>query len=344
MVCLILLCLKQVGGQGSDRSIGTEMDSIIVSYSQSGQFNGGVLVARKGKIIYESYLGCADLESGAALNSDSQYYIASITKIFTSTAVHLLVKKGKLFLDDPITEHIPELPSCFKEVSIRHLLSHTGGVPQEPGDWRILINSDNSDAMRFLKSVEALDFEPGKEYCYSNNGYVLLAQLIERVSGQTYKEYLEQNILKPAGMDHSFVVARGMSKTDLHVAKSYVGGEQADWPLYRLGPAGIYATVGDLYRFDLAYFNHSYFTSSEMKEILAPVQVNGNPQHYGLGWGILDMNGERYLGHSGGTFGFRTLYEHQLHKNNTLILFTNMGDQAPLMEIRNKLDQLLARD
>ena len=132
-----------------------------------------------------------------------------------------------------------------------------------------------------------------------------------------------------------------MPKEDLHVVRSYVEGRQADWPLYRLGPAGIYTTTGDLFRFDRAYFNHQYFTPKEVDRILTPVVVDGKAQYYGLGWGVLDMNGERHLGHSGGTFGIRTLYEHQLNRNNTLIIFTNMGDQIPIMEIRDRLDRVL---
>lgn len=349
---ILTACLAAIGlssavptpilAQIPSRSLGSEIDSIMTAYFQAGKFNGSILIAMEGRIVYAKNWGYADMESREALNSDSQYYIASITKIFTSTAVHLLEKQGRLSMDDRITQYLSDLPHCFTSVRIRHLLSHTAGIPSEPGDWRRLVNTDNSDVMQFLNTVEELDFEPGTAYQYSNNGYVLLAELIERISGQSYKMFIEKYIFKPAGMDQSFVVARNLPKGDLHVARSYVNGKQADWPLYRLGPAGIYTTPEDLFRFDQAFFSHRYFNPGEVKKILTPVEVDGKAQYYGLGWGVLDMRGERYLGHTGGTFGFRTLYEHQLKGNNTLILFSNVGDLTPTMEIRNKLNQVLS--
>lgn len=341
MASLLVVGLTTVNAQAPSGSSGAEFDSVISSYFQAGKFNGSVLIAKDGEIVYEKDWGYADMESGELLNTDSQYYIASITKIFTSTAVHLLDKQGKLSINDRITHYLTDLPGCFDAVRIRHLLCHTGGVPEESGDWRRLVNTDNSDVMSFLYTVEELDFEPGTKYQYSNNGYVLLARLIEQASGMSYKMFLEQKIFQAAGMDHSFVVARNLPKEDLHVVKSYVEGRQADWPLYRLGPAGIYTTTRDLYRFDQLYFKYQYFTPGEVERILAPVQVNGKAQYYGLGWGVLDMDGERHLGHSGGTFGIRTLYEHQLKRNNTLIIFSNVGDQSPIMEIRDRLNLLL---
>jgi CubicO group peptidase (beta-lactamase class C family) len=340
-LALLSVSFQQAQSQVPGNAIEVVIDSIISSYFEAGKFNGAVLVAADGERVYEKNWGYADLETGSALTSESQYYIASISKIFTSTAVLLLEKHGRLSLNDRITLYLPELPDCFRPVRIHQLLSHTAGVPEEPGGWRILVNTDNSDVMEFLRGVEELEFEPGTAYRYSNNGYVLLAQLIEGVSGKSYKDFLEHHVFKPAGMLQSFVVSRSMPITDLHVAKSYVKGQQADWPLYRVGPAGIYSTPGDLFAFDQAYFNHVYFDGKEMKRILTPVRVEDKAQHYGLGWGILDMEGERYLGHTGGTFGFRTLYEHQFGKNNTLIIFTNVGDLTPLMEIRNQLDQVL---
>ena len=343
IITIIGATVLMTAAQGNSTQLKTEIDSTISSYYSKGQFNGSVLIAFKDKKVYDKAWGYSDLETDSFLDEQSQYYIASISKLFTSSAILLLNKQGKLSLDDRVTSFLPELPECYQNVRIYHLLSHSGGIPEAEGDWQNRVGWDNSDVMLFLCKREQLDFVPGTDYRYSNNGFVLLAMVVERVSAQPYDSYLKQNIFDKAGMDHSFVVARSLEVDPMHIVRSYVQGKQADWPLYVVGPSGIYTTTHDLFLWDRAFFNYELFDKSEVKNILKPVLVNGAEQNYGLGWGVLKMGGESYAGHMGGMFGFRSLYEHQVNQNRTLIIFTNNGDHTPLMEIRNKLAQVMAK-
>lgn len=329
--------------QGDIGQFKLEIDSLISGYYSNGQFNGSVLIAFKDKKIYDKAWGYSDLETDSVLDEQSQYYIASISKLFTSSAILLLNKQGKLNLDSMVTSYLPELPECYRTVRIRHLLSHTGGIPEAEGDWQNRVGWDNSDIMLFLSAQKQLDFMPGTAYRYSNNGFVLLAMVVERVSALPYGAFLKQNLFERADMDHSFVVARNLDVDPQHVVRSYVQGKQADWPLYIVGPSGVYTTTSDLFLWDRAFFSYDMFDKSEVEHILKPVVVNGVEQNYGLGWGVLNMGGESYAGHMGGMFGFRTLYEHQVNQNRTLIIFTNIGDHTPLMEIRIKLSQVMAK-
>lgn len=336
--------LLRLGAQEYTTPFETEIDSIISGYYKSGHFNGSVLIALQGEKVYDKAWGYSDIENKTPLDSLSQYYIASVSKIFTSAAIVLLDMQGRLSVDDEVTKYLPELPECFSSVRIHHLLSHTAGIPTESWDWRDKVNSDNSIVMEFLLKQEELEFEPGTKYSYSNTGYVLLAMVAERASGKAIDSFMKQNLFQVAGMGHSFVSSRNLDTDVSHVVKSYVNGSQADWPLYIVGPSGIYTTTNDLFLWDRAFFGSEIFNKSEVKKILTPVQINGEDQNYGrLGWGILNMNGESYAGHMGGMFGFRTLYEHQMNQDATLIMFTSIGDLTPIMEIRNILAELMAR-
>lgn len=320
-----------------------EIDSIISGFYKAGHFNGSVLIAKQGEKVYQKAWGYSDLENMNPLDSMSQYYIASVSKIFTAAAIVLLDMQGRLSVRDKVTKYLPELPGCFRSVRLHHLLSHTAGIPAESWDWRDKVNSDNSLVMEFLLEQVELEFEPGTKYSYSNTGYVLLAMVVERASDKTIDAFLKQNLFDVAGMGHSFVCSRDLDIDVSHVVKSYVNGSQADWPLYIVGPSGIYTTINDLFLWDRAFFRNEIFNKKEVKKILTPVQINGKDQNYGrLGWGVLNINGESYAGHMGGMFGFRTLYEHQVNQDATLIIFSNIGDLTPMMEIRNKLTELIS--
>ena len=258
----LIVCSSQLSfyARAQGESIETEIDSLISVYVDRGQFNGSILVALDGEKVYHKAWGYADLETKTLLNSQSQYGIASISKIFTSSAIFILEVAGKLNMDDPLSSYLPELPACFQPVRIHHFLSHTAGIPKQAGDWRSLVNTDNSDVMQFL---------------------------------------LEQKLFKEVGMDHSFVRSRNQSANTADPVKTYNHGKQADWPLYRVGPGGIYSTTEDLFLWDQAFFTYKFFDQSTVNRILTPVQVEGKDQHYGLGWGILHLEGKCYAGHPG---------------------------------------------
>ena len=177
-----------------------------------GGFTGTWLYAEHGEIVSKGAIGINDLETGAPIREDMLFDLASVTKQFTATAVMLLKRRGLLSLDDEITKFFPEVP--FPGVTIRHLLTHTGGLPDYE-DWITETATaegtipGNDIMIRFLcESGEKAEFAPGEKWEYSNTGYCVLAQIIEKVAGEPFETFLEKNIFEPAGMTATKVYHR----------------------------------------------------------------------------------------------------------------------------------------
>ncbi|MBQ6568747.1 MAG: beta-lactamase family protein, partial [Clostridia bacterium] len=186
----------------------TMMENLARLSHEKGGFNGAWLYAEKGEIISKGTMGYCDPDNTQPITEDTIFQLASVSKQFTSTAVMLLIRKGLLRLEDDITTFFPELVA-YKGVTVRHLLTHTGGVPDyfDDADWFIKIWEEekrvpgNGEIVRFLCETELKPyFAPGEKLEYSNTGYNLLALLVERLSGVPYEQYLQKNIFEPAGM------------------------------------------------------------------------------------------------------------------------------------------------
>lgn len=210
-------------GQSRVQKIDRLLDSL---YSQQ-KFNGNIVIAEKGEIIYNRSYGLANETTKEKLNQNSVFELASCSKQFTAMGIVILKEKGKLNLDDKITKYIPEL-STYKEISVKNLLHHTGGLPDYMPImdtlWdksKIATNRDVIDIFGKYKPKPL--FEPNSKHEYSNTGYALLATIIERSSGQTYATFLEENIFKPLKMKNTFVYNRRLSPKKIkHYALGYL--------------------------------------------------------------------------------------------------------------------------
>ena len=183
------------------------MKELACALNEKDCFNGAWLYAEKGEIVSKGVLGFRDPENTLPITEDTIFQLASVSKTFTSAAVMLTVRQGLLSLDDEITKYFPELP--YPGVTVRHLLSHTSGIPDyfDDADWFIKIWKEekrvpgNDEILRFLRETKAKPyFAPGEGLHYSNTGYNLLALLVERLSGVPYEEFLQKNIFEPSGM------------------------------------------------------------------------------------------------------------------------------------------------
>lgn len=320
-----------------------QIDKLLSEYYTNGQFNGNILISVKGEIVYHKSYGFSNVKDSTLLDTNTIFCLASISKIFTSTAIFILEKEGLLSLEDNLTDYISELPEIYSPIKIKHLLTHTSGIPKDKRGWQSRINTDNSDVLKFLKKQKKLDFKPGRKYRYSNNAFILLALVVEKISELTFNEFIKQNIFGKIAMNNSFVYSKSGKKIPENIALSYIRGNQADWPLYTYGSGGIYSTTYDFFLWDKAFFNYNVFDSLTVNRILTPVKVKNKRKNYGFGWGILKTNIDTSVGHTGGMFGFRTIYEHQINKNITIIIFTNIGDSTPIMEIRNQIDKIIIK-
>jgi CubicO group peptidase (beta-lactamase class C family) len=314
------------------------LDKIVRQYYDEGKFNGSIIVADNSGIIYEKILGYRDIDKKKELKDETLLGLASVSKIFTSTAVMKLVQTGKISLDESIRKYLPDLPEFYNTLSVKNLLTHTSGITDcltAP-----VYEVHNEDIYSFVKKQKELEFTPGTQYKYCNTAYVLLAMIIKKASGESYREYMDKNIFSLCGMENT-VAGRDLS--DKKFARSYhISGSVDDRTNYYYGPGEIYTTAKDLYKFDRAYFSGKVLKPGLVEEVLQRNTLDdGTYTNYGLGWGVYKKGDEYLLGHTGGNYGFRSLYEHQKKSGLTIIILSNIGDKTPVMEIRDTIVNVL---
>jgi CubicO group peptidase (beta-lactamase class C family) len=187
----------------------SQVDQIFEKYDHSNSPGCALSVMRGGRIVYTRGYGMADLDHDIAITSESVFHVASMSKQFTAAAIVLLAQDGKLSLDDEIHKYIRELPDFGVPIAIRHLIHHTSGLPDqwallELAGWRYSLDliTDN-DVLQLMSRQKALNFPPGEKHLYCNTGYTLLAQIVKRVSGQSFREFTTNRIFGPLGMRHT---------------------------------------------------------------------------------------------------------------------------------------------
>ena len=315
----------------SDADAARQVDNLMRAYS--GEVPGAsVLVLRNGTAVMRRSYGAADLERHTAATPATNYRLASVTKQFTAAAILLLAEDGKLQLTDPIRKWLPELPEATQPVTIRHLLTHTGGlidyedsVPDEAPQVH------DADVLRILAGQNRTYFAAGSNYRYSNSGYSLLSLIVERASGQKFAAFLHDRIFEPLGMQNTLAYEDGVSTVPMRAygysaaENSWARTDQSSTSAV-LGDGGIYSSVDDLAKWDAALYDDRLLRAESRKVAFAPATHTDNPSvDYGFGWRI---TGET-LWHSGETRGFRNVILRYPERKLTVIVLTNRNDPEP---------------
>ena len=282
-----------------------------------------VAVIRDGKVALARGYGFANLEYSIATTPDTVYEIASVTKPFTATAIMMLVEEGKVSLEDKIGKYLPQLPSIYGQLTVRQLLSHTGGLIKDvvPDYWKSQ-QFKRSDFTREevveMISKAPLDSRPGEKYAYSNIGYFLLGLIIEKVSGEPYEKYMADRIFRPLGMTSTAVATR------MDIIKNRASGYSWDGINYHnaefiglkhhFANGGIISTVLDLAKWDVALNSDRLLRRSTLEQMWTPAQLNkgesvqtdneGEKSFYGLGWFLGEYRGHKIIQHFGDLPGF----------------------------------------
>ena len=326
--------------------------SIFDTYMQGQngfyQFNGNVLVAKNGKIIYQKSFGYADYNSKQQLNENSIFNIGSVTKEFTSVGILLLKDKGKIKLDDTLRKFFPELP--YANITIAQLLTHTSGVPngfdvvEKYFDHNKIAN--NQDLIRLLaKHQPPALFKPGENLMYSGTGFNLLASIIEKLSGQSYNAYLNENIFKPIGMKSTMVanfprnntntpgLAKGFSYMDSTKNYKYADSLYPDWASYLTGINGegmIITTTDDLLKWDRALKKHQLLSAPTQQEMVTVHAEKKTVPAVKFGYGIRVESNE--LGdcifHNGWYPGFKSMLIRYTKEDIPVIVLSNNQSQS----------------
>ena len=333
------------------------IDSFLAVMEQNQLFNGSVLVAKEGRVIYKRSYGYAD-RARKELNSDTAHFnLASLSKPFTALAILQLAQKGKIKLEDPFAKYLPGFP--YPEITVHHLLTHTSGLPQLEIYERpyieqhpdVLITSEDAYA-HLVALKQPLGFPPGDKWAYSNIGYTCLALLVERVSRMPFGEYMRKYIFIPAGMGNTIVRSPKAPNTPRYTIPAmytteYMNVDSVDhtkfYTYYNLGgiagAGNVVSTLEDLLRFDNALYAGILISPTLMDEAFKPVTLNdgkvyhlrGGNRSYGLGWNVIDDPGnDRVVFHDGHIVGIKTLMYRNLSKKITIIYYDNMDSPIPL--------------
>ena len=307
-----------------------------------------LLVLKDGKPLVRRGYGMANMEQHIAATPATDYRLASVSKQFTAAAILLLAEDGKLKLDDSIRHWLPSLPGLADKVTLRELLSHTGGLI----DYEELIppgttgQLDDQDVLRMLSATSKSYFAPGTAYRYSNTGYVLLGLVVEKASGESLPAFMQQRIFKPLHMDHTLMYVRGGPEV-MNRAYGYSeeGGhwkrtDQSVTSATR-GDGGIYSSIDDLARWDAALYDDRLLSDASRKLAFSPhVKVVGEPYEasYGFGWRITGDT----LWHSGESIGFRNVIVRWPKQHLTIILLSNRNEPEPYRTVLAIAEQFIA--
>ncbi|SOD93497.1 serine hydrolase domain-containing protein [Spirosoma fluviale] len=340
ITCLLLTTLSLQINVSAQPSLSAGIDKLIAS---TPDFSGVILIADKGQPIYEKAFGYKRFETKSPLTTGSIFELASVSKQFTAMTILMLKQAGKLDYDDRIDKYISGLP--YPGITIRHLLNHTSGLPdyQDVMDkhWDKSRVANNADNIAYLiKYHPAKLFEPGGKYTYSNTGYMLLASIAERASGQDFINFCQTRIFNPLGMTHTDIRTKEAKLKLPDVAwghiyvpekKRYVQADSfpefnyAIWLGDRKGPGRISSTVEDLLKWDRALYSDKLVSQQTLRDAFTPAKLNdGSLSPYGFGWELAQSPKlGRIVQHDGDNPGYKTQIVRYIDADKTIIVLCN---------------------
>ncbi|MEZ4962185.1 MAG: serine hydrolase domain-containing protein [Saprospiraceae bacterium] len=312
------------------------LNGYIEKMERENDLSGCILIARGGRVLFEKYWGLADIESGRKINAGTLFGMASGSKMFTAIAIMQLQEQGKLKLSDPLTKYFPDFPhkEWAGRTTLQHLLSHTSGIAEY---W----TKENEPAMlafddwhQFLPLIykEGFQFEPGTESGYSNSNYMLLGAIVEKTSGQDYYTYMEEHILKKAGMSQSGWFNFSDEKLPLAVpyARDGKGGWTAAKHFKKGSPAGgCYSNPADMWQFLKALKTNQLISAASLKDMTTDKTAGvKDAQPYGLGFILEQHAQEPTFGHGGITGGVNFEFRYFPQQDILLVVFNNQNNGA----------------
>jgi CubicO group peptidase (beta-lactamase class C family) len=349
-----VLALLVIGVQA--QTLDVRLDALFGPYREDGAPGMAAILIHNGRIVWQTAFGLADLDQHRAIAADTQFELASMTKQFTAMAIMILSEQGKIKFDDTLDKFCPEFPAYARNIRIRDLLHHVSGLPDYE---KLMVGKVSDDFFRSSKGPTAeheftsaevlktlsrqpkLDFAPGSRFEYSNSGYEVLGQIIERVSGKRYAQFLKENIFDPLGMQDTLVLdERQHSGRRLALAYRKRKGHWEDITYspenYEYGDGGVESTVKDLFAWDQALYSDKLVRRSTLELAFTPGRTsNGkiiethffeHPSAYGFGWFVGAENGAAVLEHGGDWSGYRTHIIRVPSRRVTAIVLTNSSN------------------
>jgi CubicO group peptidase (beta-lactamase class C family) len=365
MVLAVLFSLTSTSTCGSEMdpdSRDSELERIFKNLTDGQSPGAAVLVRENGQTSFRGGYGVRDLRTRRAIDSHTNFRLASCTKQFTAMAVMLLVHDGKMQYDEPLTDVFPGFPDYGKTITLRNLLNHTSGlpdyedlmdqIPQGHSRWTENRQIHDAEVLALLEGQQGGKFRPGTQWSYSNSGYVILGLAVAKVAGRPFEDFLQERIFAPLNMNHTLAYVRGKNEVPDRAyghskeGEAFVETDQSATSA-TLGDGGIYSNLEDLAKWDDALTHHTLLAANEMQPALTPVKPadgslprwasgpgDTNPQisqlvFYGFGWFLDDYRGHQRMWHYGDTTGFKTAIERFADGKLTVIVLSNRSDLDP---------------
>jgi CubicO group peptidase (beta-lactamase class C family) len=320
------------------------VDALFQDFNQPGSPGASVIVVKGGKVVLAKGYGLANLEEKTPCATNTNFRLASVTKQFTAMAVMILAERKQLSLEERLTDFFPEFPAYGRQITLRHLLTHTSGLI----DYEDIIPKGTElpvldrDVLRLLMQQDKTYFPPGTKYRYSNSAYALLALIVEARSGNTLAWFLKENIFRPLKMDHTLAYQQGMS-----VVPNRAYGYSPDASTFKrtdqsltssvLGDGGIYSSVADLYQWDQVLYTDKLVSRKMLKLAFTSGPATEHPDTgYGFGWFVGQYHGVREIWHSGNSLGFTTRIARFPEKKFTVIILANRNE-AKIAEFPHRI-------
>ena len=331
--------------------VAAQLDEYLTAQKTHYRFNGNVLVAENGKIIFQKSYGYANFDAKHLLNDSSVFELASVSKQFTAMAILLLKDKGKLKLTDSLRQYFPELH--YNGINIYQLLTHTSGLPDYESamieKWDYSKVAFNNDMIAFLaKEKLPVLFRPGTKWVYSNTAYAILATIVEKVSGQTFSEFLAATIFQPLQMNHTRIynTRRSLKDTIANYAFGFLYNDSLQkhlmpdsvtefkYVIYLDGIQGdgtVNSTTADLLKWDRALKNHTILSDATQKEMLKEQAMVDTAKKSYYGFGVFMEKSElgSIISHSGGWPGYTTYLARNVDTDQTFIVLSNNSSPSP---------------
>jgi CubicO group peptidase (beta-lactamase class C family) len=339
----------QTTAAGAHPLLEARVDTLMATRTSASTPGAGVLVVEDGQVALEKGYGLAVVEQRTPIRGNTRFLLASLSKQFTAMAVMILAERGKLSYDDPMSRFLPGFPPFADSITVRHLLNHVAGFPEYEELFMSAAKVDRNwpratttppsayeptaqDALALLAHSASLRFRPGARYEYSNSGYVVLGQIIEKASGQRYARFLSENIFLPLGMTQT-VVYDETKPAIPNRASSYrstkQGYEQIDYTPFNsiYGEDNVVTTLDDLYKWDQALYTQKLVRGATLRLAFTPGTLNdGSRTAYGFGWQMRAVLGRPAIGHSGSWMGFRTVILRFPEQRTTVVVLANRAD------------------
>jgi len=337
LVVYLFCCFVLGSASAQTPALTSEFDKLLSEQFKPGESGATALIAQKGKIVYHKAFGQANLELNVPMQPQTIFRIGSITKQFTAIAILQLMEQGKLNLQDEITKFIPDYPTHGHKITVEHLLTHTSGIKSytDMKEFRDIIqkNMKPEELISFFKN-QPMDFAPGTQWNYNNSGFFLLGYIIEKVSGKTYPDYVEQVFFKPLGMTNSYY-----GNDEKLIKNRAAGYEPAKDGIQNASPmsmtlpyaaGSIQSTVEDLWKWHQAVHAYKLVKKETLEKAFTPYKlINSKATNYGYGWFLGDIQGSPTIEHGGGINGFLTSSIYLPKEDIFVAVFSNSTAKSP---------------